>query len=78
MVESTRDGFGVVSVPFRGFYLLNHLRLMESTVYGEVSVPFRGFYLLNAVMIEINARDAKKFPSPSGVSIFSISINKYR
>ena len=36
-----------------------------------VSVPFRGFYLLNAAMNYI-LKVCNSFPSPSGVSIFSI------
>ena len=62
-----------VSVPFRGFYLLNgrNLRLMESTV--SVSVPFRGFYLLNEFIRLFESKfELETFPSPSGVSIFSI------
>ena len=37
-----------VSVPFRGFYLLNANALIDAQSEEEVSVPFRGFYLLNA------------------------------
>ena len=38
-----------------------------------VSVPFRGFYLLNiGFFVDGEAGDA--FPSPSGVSIFSIKL----
>ncbi len=59
-----------VSVPFRGFYLLND----GDYVYGQyisVSVPFRGFYLLN-LGYDCSEIEKRMFPSPSGVSIFSI------
>ena len=40
-----------VSVPFRGFYLLNaSFRLLHNTCV-RVSVPFRGFYLLNCMYV---------------------------
>ena len=58
-----------VSVPFRGFYLLNaSFRLLHNTCV-RVSVPFRGFYLLNCMYV---CMWGHLFPSPSGVSIFSI------
>ncbi len=108
-----------VSVPFRGFYLLNTVRMLHAassmsfrplpgflssqydlhsyaTRYRAlVSVPFRGFYLLNSKMRKLlreyisfrplpgflssqSGDDLwnkcfESFPSPSGVSIFSIN-----
>ncbi len=64
-----RVALTTVSVPFRGFYLLN-AKTYPSDSALAVSVPFRGFYLLN---YELGAWDNEyEFPSPSGVSIFSI------
>ena len=88
----------MVSVPFRGFYLLNLDFTFIYSLEEAVSVPFRGFYLLNSrnfvswVMtaeksfrplpgflssqfgwLKTHAvRNVHLFPSPSGVSIFSI------
>ena len=85
----------LVSVPFWGFYLLNMLKKANMQWTG-VSVPFRGFYLLNSqggfrcwnpggcfrplpgfLSSQLEAHNkyrsrCTEFPSPSGVSIFSI------
>ena len=67
----------VVSVPFRGFYLLNEHPWIFKVQSLRVSVPFRGFYLLNQNACNERSRRKKQFPSPSGVSIFSIKEGTY-
>ena len=56
--------------PLPGF-LSSQLSQSGSPHVNIVSVPFRGFYLLNAKWCSAVIEDAA-FPSPSGVSIFSI------
>ena len=51
-----------VSVPFRGFYLLNaSFRLLHNTCV-RVSVPFRGFYLLNCMYVCMYVRTSVSVP----------------
>ena len=51
----------IVSVPFRGFYLLDKVTAFVNYLEG-VSVPFRGFYLLNNKKILWNVRRRVSVP----------------
>ena len=42
----------IVSVPFRGYYLLNTIQLQYMQLIKKVSVPFRGYYLLNTIQLQ--------------------------
>ena len=64
-----------VSVPFRGISFLNQKNRMRHERIRKVSVPFRGISFLNEIM-KIYFERTNGFPSPSGVSHFSIKTNK--
>ena len=60
----------MVSVPFRGISFLNPFVTIKQQEDTVVSVPFRGISFLNYVYGE--SENGFVFPSPSGVSHFSI------
>ena len=46
IVKNAKEG-DMVSVPYWGFFLLNHMALCEGRHPIPVSVPYWGFFLLN-------------------------------
>ena len=66
-----------VSVPFRGISFLNSEKSSANpSDKKEVSVPFRGISFLNTPIYDYKGKYKNPFPSPSGVSHFSISDGK--
>ena len=67
-----------VSVPFRGISFLN-ISFTSFMIFSLlVSVPFRGISFLNSVPGAAGALKMDKFPSPSGVSHFSMGRRKVK
>ena len=62
----------IVSVPSRGFFILYVTPSIHINYGKQVSVPSRGFFILYSVGSSRGDYPFVTFPSPLGVSLFSI------